>query len=95
MIEELDNILLLLECTLINSICPDYIEISVQYDTIYILLSKNEYKHYKINERIQSVFSLLKFEHSDILEKYPIIVECLDSAEMDGLFKMYRSTNES
>lgn len=92
--EEINTILLLLECTLINSESPSYIEVSFQLDSIYILLSKPEYKHYKLHERIQGVYSLLLFEHSDILDQVPVIIECLDDNELYELFRMYNYKEE-
>ena len=71
---------------------PDYIEISYQSDHIYILLSKEEYKNFKIHERVQGIYALLQFEHSDLLDEYAIIVECLDSKELQGLFELYGKT---
>lgn len=86
---EINSLLTLLECTLINEESPDYIEVSEQNGFIYILLSKRDYKNMSISERINGIFNLLRFEHLDILQKYVIIVECLDSQELTGLFKMY------
>lgn len=87
--EDINSILLLLECTLINEEQPSYIEVSFQLDSIYILLSKPDYKHYKVHERIQRIYALLQFEHSDIIDEIPVIIECLDSDELDQLFNMY------
>lgn len=82
-----------LECLLINEEDPEYLECSYQevdnQGFIYILLSKPEYKYYNLSERIYSIFDVLKFYASDILEEFPIIVECLDSNELTGLFKYY------
>lgn len=86
---EIDNILTLLEVTLLNEEIPDYIEVSFQNNFIYILLSKREYENMSISERIYRIFNLLKFDHFDIIQKYPIIVECLDPKELSGLFKKY------
>lgn len=90
MTEDINHILTLLECTLINEERPNYIEISYQMEHIYILLSKPEYKHYKLHERIQSVMSLLQFEHSEILDKYPVIIETLTEEELASMFAMYQ-----
>ena len=87
--DDIPSILLLLECTLINEENPSYIEISEQNNVIYILLSKPDYKHYKLHERIQGVFGLLSFEHDDIMSKYQVIVECMTEEELDSMFKMY------
>lgn len=89
MTEAINNILTLIECTLLEFEKPDYVEISYQQDHIYILLSKEDYKNYKIHERVQSVYALIQFEHSEILEEYAIIVECLDSDQLKGVFELY------
>ena len=89
MTPEINNLLTLIECTLLEQEKPDYIEISYQMDHIYILLSKEEYKNYRIYERVQSIYALIQFEHSELLEEYAIIVECLDSDELKGLFELY------
>lgn len=89
--EDIENLLLLLECTLINEENPDYIEVSFsqEHNTIYILLSKPDYINYKIHERIQGVFALLSFEHSEIINEIPMIIECLTPTELDDMFKTY------
>jgi len=89
MTDEIDSILLLLEATLLEYEMPDYIEVSYQHNTIYILLSKEEYKKIPLHERIQKISALLEFDHDDILDKYPVIIECLDSDELKGLFDLY------
>lgn len=86
---EINNFLTLIECTLLESELPDYIEVSYQNGSIYILLSKEEYVHYKLHERIQGVFGLLQFEHEDILEEFPVIIECLTPTELSDLFRLY------
>lgn len=89
MTEEINIFLSLIESTIINTENPSYIEVSFQAGFIYVLVSKPEYKHYLLHERIQSIFSLIQFEHEDILERYPIIVECYDEQELGELFKSY------
>jgi hypothetical protein len=86
---EINNILTLIECTLLEQEKPDYIEVSWQNDIIYVLLSKEEYRHIKVYERIQSVYALIQFEYSELLEEYSVLVECLDSDELKGLFELY------
>ena len=83
------NILLLLEATLINEENPDYIEVSEQAGFIYILISKKEYENIPLHERIMRISSLLEFEHDDILDKYPVIIECYDEKELTDLFNLY------
>lgn len=86
----IDDLLILIECSLINAESPDYLEVTFQNDFIYILISKPNYKHYTLPERQNMIFSLLEFEYSDILCEHPVIVEVLDSQELDDLFKLYR-----
>ncbi len=89
MTEDLQSILLLLEATLLEYEVPDYIEVSEQNNVIYVLISKEEYKNVPLHERIQKVSALLEFDHDDILDKYPVIIECLDSQELSDLMEMY------
>lgn len=86
---EINNFLLLLESTLINVERPDYVEISYQNGFIFLLVSRRDYKYYSISERIKSLFTLLEFYHSDIIEEYPVIIEALDDSELTELFKLY------
>lgn len=89
MTPEINTLLTILECTLLSEEQPSYIEVSYQSGFIYILLSKPEYKNYSLSERINGVFNLLKYEHSAIIEKYPVIVECLSEDELTELFTFY------
>lgn len=91
MTEDINNVLTILEATLINEERPDYIEISYQMGFIFILLSKKGYKGIPLGERIKRISLLLEFDHEDILDKYPIIIECYDDTELDELFKLYTS----
>lgn len=87
--DNIENVLLLLEATLINEERPEYIEVSHQMGFIHILLSKKEYENMPLHERIMRITSLLEFEHEEILEQYPVIVECLSDAELTDLFRIY------
>lgn len=89
---EINNFLLSIECTLLNETTPDYIEISYQNGFIHILTCKSEYQYFTISERIKSIFILLEYYHSDIIEMYPVIVECFDEKEITELFKLYGKT---
>jgi hypothetical protein len=86
---EINSILTLIECCILEWEVPDYIEVSWQSGKIYILLSKEEYKHYKVHERIQGIYALIQFEHSELLEEYDILIECLTPDELKGLFELY------
>ena len=87
--KDINNLLTLLEVTMINEEKSEYLEVSYQNGFVYILSSKEDYKNYTITERIKGILELLKFEHNDILLQHPVIVECFDSSELDGLFLMY------
>lgn len=89
MTPEINSLLTLIECSLIEHEVPDYLEVSYQSDHIYVLLSKESYKNIPIYERIQGVYALIQFDHSELLEDYAIIVECLDPEELKGLFDLY------
>lgn len=89
MTNDLPSILLLLEATLLEYEIPDYIEVSENAGVIYILVSKEEYKNVPLHERIQKISALLEFDHDDILDIYPVIVEALDSDELKSLFELY------
>ncbi len=71
-----------LECTLINEENPGYLEISHQSGFLYILISRTEYKFMSLSERITRIFDILKYYHSSVLEKYPVIVETYSEAEL-------------
>lgn len=83
----IDDILICIECALINAENPDYLEVQFTNDFIYILISKPEYKHYTLSERQKSIWDLLDFEFGDIISEYSIIIEVFDSNELDQLFK--------
>lgn len=93
MSDDISTILTLIECTLLEHEKPAYIEVSYQMDHVYILLAKEEYKNYKIHERIQSVYGLIQFEHSELLEDHPVLVECLTMDELKELFALYGKSN--
>lgn len=83
-----------LEVVLINEETPAYIEISYQKidqsGFIYVLLSKPEYRFMSLSERIYGIFEILEQFCFDILNEFPVIVECLDETELTGMFRMYR-----
>lgn len=89
MTKAINDKLTILECLLINELDPGYLEVSYQMNFIYILVSKYDYKHYSLSERIYDVFEVLKIFADDILKEFPVIVETLDSTELSGLFWMY------
>jgi hypothetical protein len=87
--QELNNILTLIECTVLEHEQPDYIEVSAQNGSIYLLVSKKEYKDMPLYDRIQGIYALIQFELSELLDEYSVIVEALDSDQLKGLFELY------
>lgn len=87
--DEINNILALLENTIREYEIPDYLEITESDGCIYMLISKQEYKNVPLHERIQKVSALLEFDHDDVLDKFPVVIECLDSDELQSLFEIY------
>lgn len=86
---DLNNKLIIIECILINEEIPDYIEISYQNNFIYCLIAKEDYKHQSLSERIIGIFEVLTWNCPDILAEYSIIVETLDTHQLNGLFEFY------
>lgn len=84
-----NELLTIIEVTLLNEIFPDYIEVSFQQNFIYILISKEDFKFQTLSDRILGVFELLKFYCPEILEEFPFIIETFDSQELDQLMEMY------
>lgn len=78
-----------LEVVLINEESPAYLEVSMQQNFIYVLLSKPEYRFMSLSERIYGIFEILEQFCFDILNDFPVIVECLDEKELSGLFGFY------
>lgn len=86
---DLNDKLIIIECVLINEEQPDYIEVSFQNGFIYCLIAKEDYKHQALSERVLGIFEVLKWNCPDILEEYSIILEALDTHELNGLFEFY------
>lgn len=87
--QELNNILTLIECSVLEHEVPDYLEVSFQNGNIHVLVAKESYKDIPLYDRIQSIYSLIQFEYSELLDEYHIIVEALDSDQLKGLFDLY------
>lgn len=85
---EINLLLTSIEVALLNAEKPEYLEVSLQNNFIYILVSKRDYKHYSLSERQKSLFKLLEVEFGDTI-KYPVIIEAFCDKELDGLFKLY------
>lgn len=92
--DEINTALSVLEATLINEESPDYIEISYQAGFAYILLAKREYKDVPLYERIMRIRSILEFHHEDILDKYPLVIECLSEEEFTLLLRKHVFTGD-
>lgn len=82
-----EEILLYLEVLLLNEVNPFFINVEVQNGFIYIFMAADQFKHYSISERIESVFSLLKYDCPSILANYPVILEAFDESEFTEMMK--------
>jgi hypothetical protein len=87
--QEINNLLTLIECTVLEHEVPDYLEVSWQNGAIYILVSKDSYKNIPLYDRINGIYALIQFEHSELLDEYSVIVEAFDSDELKGVFESY------
>lgn len=83
--QEINNILALIETTLINEEQPDFIEVSHHTGIIYVMCAKKDYKGIPLYERIQKIQALLEFDHEDVLDQFPVIVETLDLDQLTQL----------
>lgn len=90
----LEDSMLYLECLIINELSPIFLQVDHQQDFIYLFIACDYFKHYSISERIDTVFSLLKFDCPAILREHPIAVEAFDSDELDEIFKMGRDAKQ-
>lgn len=86
---QIDEVLVYLECLLIQAEEPEYIEVSLQHGFIYIVLMKGKYSFYSIKERITGVFLLLQLDCPNIVENYPILIECFSDVEFDDMIGNY------
>lgn len=89
MIQTLEDILITLECAIVNELNPDYFEVTEQNGFIYILLSKIEYKNKMLHERLLEAQGLIEFENDEIFKAYKVIIECFDMDELTELMKAY------
>lgn len=90
----LEESMVYLECLIINELNPIYFQVDYQQDLIYLFIACDYFKHYTISERIDTVFSLLKFDCPAILKQFPVAVEAFDSSELDELFKMEKDAKQ-
>lgn len=88
----LEDTLLYVEILLMNDFNPVFTDVQIQNGFIYVFMACNQFKHYSISERIESIFSLLKMDCPDILLKFPVIVEAFDSDELQELMRNAKQT---
>jgi len=88
MSDELETTLILLECCIINNEMPDFLDVYYSEGVINILVATDNYKSYNVSERIKGVFEIIGWEYPEILDNYPVIVNCLTLSELDEFFKM-------
>lgn len=80
----MNNLLIELEVLLIAKLRPTFllIDYSDEDDDIYIVISTNSFKRMSPNDRVSSIFSLIKLECPDIMKEKLLIVEAYDSDEI-------------
>lgn len=71
-----------IESTLIYHIRPHFISISDESTFIHVIIAHPKFKNVPIPNRINLIFSLLKEYNPDIFNMWTVIIECLDSVEM-------------
>jgi len=76
-----------LECLMINEFDPSFLQVDYQQGLIYLFVVCDNFKYYSISERINSIFSLLRYDCPDILKEHPIIVEAFDNSELDEMMR--------
>lgn len=91
---ELEDALIIIEATIIQEEDPDYIEVNAKNGIIYVTLAKKEYKNMPLHERIQKIRGILEFEHDDVLDEWPVLLDTYDEDELEELLKKYGPTNE-
>ncbi len=87
------DILIDLETILIAKLRPIFllIDYSEEDDDIYIVISTLAFKRMSVNERVSSVFNLLKEFVPDIFKEKLIIIQAYDS---DEISEMLENLNE-
>lgn len=87
----LKEIMVYLECLIINDSDPIFLQVDYQQGFIYLFIVCDYFKHYAISERIKALFTLLKIDCPSILKEHSIIIEALDETEFTDLLKMERN----
>lgn len=72
---------------MINEFDPIFLQTDFQKGFIYLFIVCEKFKYYTISERIESIFTLLKYDCEDILKKHPIIVEAFSESELDEMMR--------
>jgi hypothetical protein len=73
---------------------PIFLQVDYQQEFIYLFIVCDYFKDYSISERIESIFTLIKFDCPSILGKYSIAVEAFSEQEFTDLLRMERNANK-
>lgn len=76
-----------LESSLVYHLRPHFLMIDIVEDCFHIIISQPSFRNQPIPERISDIFNLLKIHHTDILNKYPIVVQCFSAEEMNNVLE--------
>lgn len=78
-----------LEHVLIYDFSPCFLSIVyiAETNTIVIKIARSQFKHLTIDQRIDDVFTLLKFKQSDIIKNYTICVMAYDDKEINEIME--------
>jgi len=87
MISELD--LISLEALILLEERPDFLDIQLYKEWLYICVMKEEYKHYTLSERYHLIYSLISHQMPHIIDNIPILIETFDEEEFSGVLKLY------
>lgn len=86
-IMDVDSSLIYLEVLMLNEMYPIFLQVDYQQEFLYIFIVCDYFKNYSISERIESIFSLMKFDCPEILSSHSVIVEALSDVEFDQFMK--------
>ena len=84
----LEDMMVYLECLMLNEINLDFLQVDYQQGFIYIFIVSHKFKTMPISERIEHVFSIIKYDCPEILTQYPIAIEAFDDSEFSERLKI-------
>lgn len=83
----LKTAMIYIEALMINDMDPIFLQTDYQNGFIYLFIVCEQFKYYTISERIQSLFTLLKYDCSEILKEHPVIIEAFSESELDEIMR--------